>query len=206
MGFFGDLWNDITGVTASNTAAAAQQTGIANAQAQLDPYTSGGADAQQAQLAMTGALGPEAQQQAISGIQSSPMFQGLVAQGEDSILQNAAATGGLRGGNTQGMLAQFAPQMLNQMIQQRFQNLGSLSNRGLAASQQTAGLAVDSGNVAASNALGNYNLQRGFVTDIAGAGLSLLGLPGAAGIGKGIMGGLNSLFGGGGGSLKPAKF
>jgi hypothetical protein len=166
----------VTGVTASNAAAEAQQTGITNAQAQLDPYTSAGADASQAQAALMGALGPEAQQAAMAELEGSPMFQGMVAQGEDAILQNASATGGLRGGNTQAALAQFRPQMLNQAIQQRFQNLGGIAGRGLAAAQQGAGLATQGGNVAASNQLANYDLNRRFVTDVAGAGLKLAGL------------------------------
>ena len=149
MGFLGNLWNDITGVTASNEAAAAQQAGISEAQGQLQPFASAGQDATQAQAALSGALGPQAQQKAVDALQNSPMFQSLVQQGETSILQNASATGGLRGGNTQGLIAHFAPQMLNQQIQQRFQNLGGIANRGLAASQQTAELATSSGHVEA---------------------------------------------------------
>ncbi len=205
MGFLGNLWNDITGVTASNKAAAAQQVGIADARGQLDPFASAGQDATQAQAALSGALGPEAQQAAVDQLQNSPMFQSFVQQGEQGILQNASATGGLRGGNVQGALAQFAPQMLNQQIQQRFQNLGGIANRGLAASQQTAGLATSSGNVEASRGLGNFNLQRNFLGDVAGFGLNLAGLPGIGRIGKGISAGLSSLFGGGGGSLKPSR-
>ena len=197
MGFLGNLWNDITGVTASNEAAAAQQAGIADARSQLDPFASAGQDASQSQAALTGALGPEAQQAAVAELQNSPMFQNLVQQGEQGILQNASATGGLRGGNTQGLLAQFAPQMLNQQIQQRFQNLGGIANRGLAASQQTAGLATSSGNVEASRGLGNYNLQRGLIIDVAGFGLNLAGIPGIGqGVGDAFGSGISSLFGG----------
>lgn len=196
MGFLGNLWNDITGVSASNEAAAAQQAGISEARGQLDPYASAGVDATQAQAALSGALGPEAQQEAVNALQNSPMFQSLVQQGETGILQNASATGGLRGGNVQGVLAQFAPQLLNQQIQQRFQNLGGIAGRGLAASQQTAGLAQDAGNVGASNILGNYNLQRGFISDVAGFGLNIAGIPG-------IGGAIGSLFGG---PRKPGKF
>ena len=203
MGFLGNLWNDITGVTASNEAAAAQQAGISEAQGQLQPFASAGQDATQAQAALSGALGPEAQRAAVAELEGSPMFQSLVQQGEQGILQNASATGGLRGGNVQGALAQFAPQMLNQQIQQRFANLGGIAGRGLAASQQTAELATSSGNVEASRGLAGYNLQRGFLGDVAGFGLNLAGLPGIGGIGKGIGAALGGLFGGGGGSLKP---
>ncbi len=56
--------------------------------------------------------GMEAQQGAISGLEGSPIFQALARQGEDAILQNASATGGLRGGNVQGALGQFRPAAL----------------------------------------------------------------------------------------------
>ena len=195
-----NFWNGITGVTAANNAADAQRLGISNAQNYLgqaagayDPYAAAGQNALQAQQNLLGLGGADAQADVVSGIQSSPLFQSLVAQGENSLLQNAAATGGLRGGNTSAALAQFAPQMLNQQIMQQYQNLGGLSNMGFGAAQgqagvygQQAGLAQSLGNVNASNQLANYNLQRGFVGDIANFGLNLgstlMGLPPMAGI------------------------
>jgi hypothetical protein len=200
MGLFqnlGNFWNNITGVTAANTAADAQRTGIQNAQGMLDPYASAGQNAIGAQADLTGANGPEAQAAAVSQIQNNPMFQSLLSQGENSLLQNASATGGLRGGNTQAALAQFAPQMLNQQIQQRFQNLGGIAGQGLAATQQNAALAQNLGNVNASNALGNYNLQRGFIGDAAGFGMDIASL--AMGVPPGT---LSGMFGGGGGGAQ----
>lgn len=201
----GKLWQDVSGVTASNTAADAQLTGITNAQNALQEslggYAGAGQDALNAQLALTGALGPDAQREAVAALESSPMFQSLAAQGEQAILQNASATGGLRGGNTQGALAQFRPQLLNQTIQERFANLGGISNLGLAASQQLgsglSGLAQSAGNVGASNALGNYNLQRGLVSDVAGFGVQLAKAFGTGGLS--LLGDAGSLLGGGGG-------
>ncbi|WP_449405980.1 hypothetical protein [Massilia phosphatilytica] len=38
----------------------------------------------------------------------APRFQALQQQGNDAILANASATGGLRGGNVQGALGQFS--------------------------------------------------------------------------------------------------
>jgi len=74
--------------------------------------------------------GAARQAAAIAELENSPIFQSLVRQGEDAMLQNASATGGLRGGNIQGALAQYRPQMLNQQILQRFNQLGGLSALG----------------------------------------------------------------------------
>jgi hypothetical protein len=190
MGLFsgiGRLWNNITGVTAANTAADAQRQGITDAQNMLSPYSNAGQNAIGAQADLMGANGPEAQAAAVNQIQNNPMFQSMLQQGETSMLQNAAATGGLRGGNTQAALAQFAPQMLNQQIQQRFQNLGGIAGMGLAGTQQSAALAQDLGNVNASNAMANYNLQRGFIGDAAGFGMNIASM----------VAGMPPMFGGG---------
>lgn len=207
----GDAWKGVTGVTAAEKATAAQEEGIQDAMGTLDPYAQAGQDALGAQSDLLGLSGPEAQAAAMEQIQSSPMFTGLVEQGENAILQNAAATGGLRGGDTQGALAQYRPQMLNQAIQQRFQNLGGITGQGLAGAQQQAALAQDLGNVGASGELANYNLQRGFIGDLAGLGMNIAsmasGMPPIAGGGGGGMpsmgggGGMPSMGGGGGGGM-----
>lgn len=183
------IWNDVTGVTAANNAAAAQTEGINNAMGLLDPYAQAGQGAITAQADLMGANGPEAQAAAVNQIQNNPMFSSIVQQGENAMLQNAAATGGLRGGNTQAALAQFRPSMLNQFIQQRFQNLGGIAGQGLAGAQQQAALAQDLGNVNASGALSGYNLQRNFIGDLAGFGMNIASMAG----------GLPPMFGGGGG-------
>lgn len=94
-----------------------------------------------------GASGQEAQQRAIAGLEGSPIFQALARQGEEAILQNASATGGLRGGNVQGALAQFRPAMLNQFINQQYERLGGITQLGQnsAAGVGTAGMNSASG-------------------------------------------------------------
>lgn len=83
-----------------------------------------------AQQDLLGLNGADAQSRAIAGIENSPYFSGLVKQGENAILQNASATGGLRGGNTQGALAQFRPQMLAAAIADQYQRLGGITSLG----------------------------------------------------------------------------
>lgn len=70
------------------------------------------------------------QQNAIDALQNSPIYQSLLKSGEDALLQNQAATGGIRGGNTQAALAQYRPQMLNELINQQLNRLGGLSAMG----------------------------------------------------------------------------
>ncbi len=121
----------------------------------LQPFMDAGTKALGAQSALLGLDGFDAQQGYIDQMQSSPIFQALQEQGESALLQNAAATGGLRGGNTQAALAQFRPQMLNQMIQQRFANLGQLGSQGLTAARTVSG---DQANVAAQLGQGMRNM------------------------------------------------
>ena len=96
------------------------------------------------------------QQQAISGIGGGAGFQALARQGEEGILQNASATGGLRGGNVQGALAQFRPALLNQFIEQQYQRLGGMTTLG----QQSAAGVGSAGMTAATN-IGSAYTQAG---------------------------------------------
>lgn len=104
------------------------------------PTTKASKGSLSAQRDLLGLNGPEAQAAAYKQLEQSPIFTGLIKQGETGILQNASATGGLRGGNVQGALAQFRPALLNQVIQQQYGNLGGLTSIGQAsAAQQAAG-------------------------------------------------------------------
>jgi len=144
------------GVMQSNAASAASgqqveasQAGIAEQRRQFDamrellkPYTQAGTPALAQQQALLGLSGTGAQQQAISGIESSPLFQAQLRQGQNAMLQNASATGGLRGGNIQGALAQFRPAMLSNAIEQQYARLGGMTALGQqsAAGVGTAGM------------------------------------------------------------------
>jgi len=103
---------------------------------QLQPFQQAGAQAFQQQQAIAGLLGPEAQRQAISQIESSPFLQSQIQRGEEALLQRASATGGLRGGNMQAALAQFRPQMLQQAIEQQYGRLGGFAGAGLGVAEQ----------------------------------------------------------------------
>jgi len=181
---------------AASTAAGAQtkaaKLGIEEQRRQFDelrellsPYVQAGTGALGAQQALLGLGGPEAQQQAISGIETSPYFQALTRQGEEGILQSASATGGLRGGNVQGALAQYRPQVLQQLIENQYSKLGGLtqlgqaSAAGVGAAGQNTGLNVanllgQSGQAQAAQALAQGQAQAnlyGDVTQGIGAGI-----------------------------------
>ena len=108
----------------------------------LKPYTEAGQPALEAQQAFLGLRGPEAERAAIERIQGGETFKALTQQGEEALLQRASATGGLRGGNIQGALAQFRPQLLSSLIEQQYGRLGGMTALGQqsAAGVGTAGL------------------------------------------------------------------
>ena len=145
---------------ASNAEIAAQERALAETRELLSPYVQAGDSALAGQLDLLGLNGFDTQQTAVDNISNDPLFLAQVQQGEDAMLQNASATGGLRGGNIQGALAQYRPQMLNQEIQQRLGNLGGLAGLGQAsaagvgaAAQNTAGnIGTAYGNIGAAQA------------------------------------------------------
>ena len=96
----------------------------------LRPYVEAGQPALTQQQAILGLGGPEAQRAAIQAIEGGELFQARARQGEEALLQAASATGGLRGGNIQGALAQFRPQMLQSEIDTQYARLGGLTTLG----------------------------------------------------------------------------
>lgn len=158
----------ITGMMASDAqesaaqAAAGAQTraseaSIAETRRQFDivqnllkPYVSAGTESIAAQRALLGLAGTEEQQKAISALETSPTFEALARQGETAMLQQASATGGLRGGNIQAALAQYRPQLLSQMIENQFSKLGTISGLGQASAAGTGAAAQTAGGTIAN--------------------------------------------------------
>jgi hypothetical protein len=110
----------------------------------------------QQQQALLGLSGPEAQAQAIAALESGASFQASVKQGEEALLQNASATGGLRGGNIQGALSQFRPAMLQAEIDRQYGRLGGLTTLG---QQSAAG--VGSAGLEVGKRIGGYETNIG---------------------------------------------
>lgn len=187
---------------AAGIQAASAQAGIAEQRRQFDevrkllqPYVEAGTPALAGQQALIGLKGPQEQQAAITSLESSPLFQGLVQQGEEAILQKASATGGLRGGNVQAVLAQFRPQMLTELINQQYERLGGLTTLG----QRSAAGVGDVGSQTAAN-VSNLLQQEGAARAggvLGGTQLSSA-IPGIFGTIQGA-GGFGKVFGGSGG-------
>lgn len=145
--------------SAIDTAATTQADAVTSAQEQLGPYSEAGKAALTRQMALLGLSGPEQQKSAIESIAQGPEMAALSSQGENTILQGAAATGGLRGGNVQGALAQFRPQLLSSLINQQYQNLGGLSNTGYNAAAQGGTMAQQLAAIQAGQGLSQAQLQ-----------------------------------------------
>lgn len=121
----------------------------------LQPYADVGAPALNQQRALAGLDGPEAQRAALAMIEQSPEMQAYTQQGENALLQNASATGGLRGGNLQGSLAQFRPQLLAELVNQQYGRLGGLTALGQQTTQNITGLGQASAAGQASAGMGS---------------------------------------------------
>lgn len=137
---------------ASNVQAQMSREGIAEQRRQFDalqallaPFVKTGTSALGGQADILGLNGADAQGSAISAIQGSPQFSTLLKSGENAILQNASATGGLRGGNTQRALMEYSPNLLAQLIEQQYSRLGGLTSLGQNSAAQTGNAGMQTG-------------------------------------------------------------
>ena len=110
-----------------------------------NPYTVGGAGAQNQQAALSGALGPEAQAAAFAAFQESPGQKYLREQTERGVLRNAASMGGIGGGNVMRALQENAMGLAQQDFQNQFNRLGTIAGRGMEASDAQANLGASLG-------------------------------------------------------------
>jgi hypothetical protein len=133
----------------------------------LDQYQAAGSDALKQQRALMGLDGFEAQRAAISSLSGSAQIEALAQQGENALLQQGAATGGLRGGNIQGALAQFRPAMLSELINQQYSKLGGMIDMGQsitmnrAALGQASAAGVGASGMQSASSIGNLLAQGG---------------------------------------------
>lgn len=142
---------------AANAAAGAQtesaRLGVEEQRRQFDrvrellqPYVDAGTSALPKQQDLAGINGAQAQQAAIQALQQSPGFQSQLQLGENRMLANASATGGLRGGNLQAALAQFAPHLLAQTINDQYGRLGGFTSIGQNAAAGVGNAGMQTGN------------------------------------------------------------
>ena len=175
--------------SAAGDAAAAQgaasQAGIEEQRRQFDemrkllqPYTEAGLPALEQQQTLLGLKGPEAEQAAIARLTGGETFKALAQQGENALLQQASATGGLRGGNIQAALGQFRPQLLSSLIDQQYGRLGGMTSMGQASAAGVGSAGMQTGtNIA--NLLGQQGAaEAGGILGEAKAYGQLFNLPG----------------------------
>jgi hypothetical protein len=129
---------------AANSQSASAAAGIAEQRRQFDsiqqmlaPFVGAGTDALSGLLDFSGLNGQDAQAAAIGGVENSAEYASQVGAAENAMLQNTAATGGLRGGNTQRALAEVRPTILNGLVNQQYGRLGGLATMGQSSAVQT---------------------------------------------------------------------
>lgn len=204
--------------SAASTQAASQQEAISQQQTQLEelrkllrpyveagrpdltqPYIGAGPGALQAMQGLAGLRGAGEQQAAIEQIKQGAQYQELARQGEEAILQNAAATGGLRGGNVQAALSQFRPALLNQLIESQYGKLAGLTSLGSTSAEnllrlgQASAAGVGAAGQQSAQNIGNLMVGQGQAQaagQIGAANAFAQGLTGATG---GIGGGFQNL-------------
>ena len=107
----------------------------------MDPFREAGLTGMEQMMALGGMSGPDAQRQAMQGIQDSPEYDMLMDQSRQGLLSGASATGGLRGGNTQRSMAELAPNLLMGLADRNYNRLTGLTNLGQASAAGQAGSA-----------------------------------------------------------------
>lgn len=191
MSFIKKGIDSLTGKTAAKNASNAQQQatqqGMAEQKRQFDalqalmkPYVDSGKGALTGQNDLLGLNGFNKQQSAIGNIENSPFFKSQYQQAENALLQNASATGGLRGGNTQEALADNRSNLLFGNVQQQLQNLSGVASNGQSAAAGLGGQGLQFGNNIAQGyqdigqAQGGYQLAKGQINQgLLGFGLKL---------------------------------
>lgn len=179
IGTFG-LVDDVTGVEGAQKAtkqagdiqAQAAQAGVEEQRRQFDvtqesfaPFREAGVSAIGQQSALLGLSGQEAQQTAINQFAQSPGQQFLQERAQKNLLQNAAAIGGLGGGNVRSALVQQGVGFAQQDFNNQFGRLGQLAGQGQAATTS----------VGQFGAQASQNVQQGLANQAAARASGVLG-------------------------------
>lgn len=150
--------------------AQTQQAGLERYQ----PYSEAGQAAIGQEAALSGAMGPEAQQAAIDAYIESPGQKYLREQQEQALIRNAAAIGGLGGGSVRTALQEQAFGIASTQQQQALENLRSIASRGQQVAGAEAGLIQGVGQTGAGLTAGLGGQRSGIIEGAgqAGAGIT----------------------------------
>lgn len=157
MGLFsviGGLFGGGAAKKASRKAEAAQiaaldrAMGVVNDQynttrADYAPFREGGLQGLERLLTLMGFNGADQQGAGLDALRESPMFQRRYQAGQDAVLANASATGGLRGGNTQRSLYNLGEDTFAATLNEELARLAGLTGIGSGATDAVAGFGAN---------------------------------------------------------------
>lgn len=188
IGAVGAIGGGLLASGGAKSAASAQSKsdalGIAEQRRQYDtsrsdfaPYLKAGTTALPQIEDILGLNGADKATAAIAALKNSPQYQSLYANGQEAVLQNASATGGLRGGNTQRSLADFGRDTLSTVVSDQLARLGglaglgenatgSVSTLGQNSANQISNLFQAQGNAQASSALTQGGIWAGVLNNL----------------------------------------
>lgn len=157
MSFVKDVFNSLTGKTQADAIAKGSEINSQTQGDMLSYLQSVNEVPQQFKEQALGALGDfylnGNQQGIVNQAQSSPFYNSMINQGEESVLRNQAATGGLRTGGAQQALAQNSQNVLQQLVGQQLGGIGGLASLGT----NEQGIANQMGNYGMAQAQGGIN-------------------------------------------------
>lgn len=117
---------------AADLAREQQQKQFEVTQEQFRPFREAGVSALGQQQALLGLSGRQAQQQAFQQFQESPGQAFLRERGEQALLRQSAAIGGLGGGQVRSALQQQGIGFAQQDLQNQLARLGAMAGQGQA--------------------------------------------------------------------------
>lgn len=151
---------------ATKAQQAGIQAGIDEQRRQFDltrsdyaPYLEAGTTALPKIEDLLGLNGADAAGAAINALKASPVFQSLYNTGLETNLQNASATGGIRGGNEVWSLADFGSDTLSQVIENQLAKLGGLAGLGQGATDSVSAFGANTANQVSSGLTSIGNSQ-----------------------------------------------
>lgn len=184
MGFVTDVIDSLTGKTAGDASREAAGVQAGSQEEVLDFLKEREAlprEFSEGALQTLGGLfglGDISPRKAIRSIEQSPLFGAILGQreaGEEAILRNASATGGLRSGNVQDALAGFNIDLENQALMQGISGLQGLANLPTQ-TQNIANTMSGIGQTQAQGILGEAQTRQAAVGNLANLGLGAASL------------------------------
>jgi hypothetical protein len=127
----------------------------------FSPFMYNGMDLSNMYTDALGGNGQEGFDRATGAFHQAPGYQFLVDQGEQGVMRNNAAMGGVASGNNMADLTKFRVGLADQTWQQNLDNLFRGSGQGLQAAQGASGALTAKGAMTADNFAGRADIRTG---------------------------------------------